>query len=71
MPMTCSLCCRAPRRRRQLCWSCYRKLRDAGVTLPDRMLVGKGSLVVLVIAICRAFTTPERAEVRKALDGAA
>ncbi len=44
----CSLCVLAPRKRRNLCWSCYRKLRHAGVVLPENITLFKLILAAIV-----------------------
>lgn len=67
----CSLCTRAARRRRTLCWACYQKLRHAGIKLPDKLRTGRPrDIVPLLVAIIHALTTEERAKVRAALEAA-
>ncbi len=66
---SCQLCEIAPRRRRELCWSCYKKLREAGIPLPekDRRCMSNADILALLIAVLRAMTKSERRAIRVAL----
>ncbi len=62
-PLICALCNEAPRRRHTLCWSCYRKLREAGVDVADGFSIEhRGSYVALGRALIGVLGPTERAE---------
>lgn len=37
----CSICGKAPRARRGVCWSCYAKFRECSLPLPEREPAGR------------------------------
>ncbi|HSN30152.1 MAG TPA: hypothetical protein VLT45_27885 [Kofleriaceae bacterium] len=59
----CTMCDRKHSARRELCWSCYRKVRDC--RLIQVAAYGRTKWLVAVIA---TLTAEERAEVRVALE---
>lgn len=69
----CALCDRGHSRRRDLCWSCYRKLRACGLALPEcgqrgrRWPDGRAEPLALLVATVRQWPPAARARLRIAL----